>query len=293
MKPTPEMVAKLEVLSGQVPRDYFHGVRAAEMCQADNLLVFLRTQREVLHETGFTTRPHHRFVLVLNFATEGTLSVDGVAFRLHPGEAFLIAPYQLHFYMDVADASIRWVFFTFEAPDRAPFEPMLNVPISLGEEEMTDGLRLALEYHRVELAGLGARETLILGVSLFLNRIKQIGLRRTPPLVPTTVDYTLVERINRLLGWHLAEGVNIGTLAERLSLSESHLRKRFRQLTGLSLGGYLLHYRLNRAINLLVHSELSLTQIALDCGYESLAAFSRSFKTKLGEAPSHFRKSGP
>jgi transcriptional regulator GlxA family with amidase domain len=134
---------------------------------------------------------------------------------------------------------------------------------------------------------------LILGFSLFLNRLKQTGSRRSPPLiVPPTADHALLERINRLLTWHLEDRLTIAALAGRLAISESHLRKRFRQLNGLSLGSYLLHYRLNRAIKLLVHSDLSLTQIAVECGYESLAAFSRSFRTKVGQTPSSFRKSG-
>jgi AraC-like DNA-binding protein len=95
-----------------------------------------------------------------------------------------------------------------------------------------------------------------------------------------------------LLAWHLDERLTIGAIARRLAMSPSHLRKRFQQLNGLSLGNYLLHYRLSRAIKLLVQSDLSLTQIAVDCGYESLAAFSRAFKGKVGKNPSAFRKFG-
>jgi AraC-like DNA-binding protein len=293
MDPPPRLLAELDALSPVDPRDYFQGVRATELCQVDNLLVFLRTQRDVLRETGFGTRPHHRYVLILNFATAGTVNADGVAFRLHPGEAFLIAPYQLHFYTEVAAAEIRWVFFTFEAANRTAFGPLLNVPLALTEAEMQDGLRLAQACQRARLAGAGEREALILGFSLFLNRLKQTGSRRSPPLiVPPTADHALLERINRLLTWHLEDRLTIAALAGRLAISESHLRKRFRQLNGLSLGSYLLHYRLNRAIKLLVHSDLSLTQIAVECGYESLAAFSRSFRTKVGQTPSSFRKSG-
>ena len=292
MNPAAAHLARLEPLRGVTPADYFHGVRAPDLCRVDNVLAFLRSERAVLHESGFTTRPHHRYVLLVNFQTEGTINVDGVAFRLHPGEAFLIAPYQMHFYMDVADAAIRWVFFTFEAEQRETFEPILNLPITLADAEMAETQRLALAYLGVDTAGAGARAALLLGLSLLINRLKQVGTRRTPHLPPSGADDGLIERVNRLLTWHLEERIKIGGLAERLAMSESHLRKRFRQLTGMSLGNFLLHYRLNRAIKLLVHSEQSLTQIAFDCGYESLAAFSRSFQTKVGKSPSAFRKAG-
>lgn len=282
----------LEPLLGVTPRDYFHGVRAPDICRADNVLAFLRTERAVLHESGFTTRPHHRYVLIVNFQTVGTLSIDGVSFRLHPGEAFLITPYQLHFYLEVAEPAIRWLFFTFEAEQPEAFEPIRNVPIPLGEAELAEAARLGLVYLGVETAGAGQRAVLLLGLSLLLNRLKHLGARRAPRLPPSGPDDGLLERVNRLLSWHLKERLGIGDLAARLSMSESHLRRRFRQLTGMSLGSFLLHYRLNRAIKLLVHSELSLTQIAFECGYESLAAFSRSFHSKAGKSPSAFRKAG-
>ncbi len=284
--------SRLDPMVGVVPRDYFHGVRAPDLCRADNVLAFLRTERAVLHESGFTTRPHHRYVLIVNFETAGTLSIDGVSFRLHPGEAFLISPYQLHFYMDVAAAEIRWLFFTFEAELPEAFAPIRNVPIPLGEAELAEAAQLGAVYLGVETAGGGRRAALLLGLSLLLNRLKHLGARRTPRLPPSGPDDGLLERVNRLLSWHLKERLGIGDLAERLAMSESHLRRRFRQLTGMSLGSFLLHYRLNRAIKLLVHSELSLTQIAFECGYESLAAFSRSFHGKVGKTPSAFRKDG-
>ncbi|MFW6354678.1 MAG: AraC family transcriptional regulator [Verrucomicrobiota bacterium] len=292
MQPPSSLLEELESLPRRAPPDYFHGVRAAELCRADNLLVFLRRERSVLFETGFATRPHHRYVLVINFATAGTLHVDGVGYRLHPGEAFLLVPYQLHFYLDVAAEQIRWLYFTFEAREAGAFEAFRNLPLALDAAELAEALRLARAHGRVELDGPGGREALILGFALFLTRLKQQGLRRGPPLVAPSIGDALLERINRLLAWHLADGLDIGALAGRLALSESHLRKRFREATGMSLGHYLLHYRLNRAIKLLVHSDASLTQIAAECGYESLAAFSRAFKAKLGETPSSFRRSG-
>jgi AraC-like DNA-binding protein len=290
-KPTlPELRKELEGLPGLAPTEYFHGVRASGLCRADNVLFFLRRERAVLRETGFATRPHHRYVLIFNFETSGTLHVDGVAYRFHPGEAFLIAPFQLHFYLEVEAPAIRWLYLTFEAPEPEPFATFINVPLSPGEGDWAEVVRLARAFGRVGLEGATGREALLLGTSLLLTRLKQAGLRRTPPAVAARADDDLLARLNRLLAWHLAEGMDIGTLAARLGLSESHLRKRFRQLTSLSLGHYLLHYRLNRAIKLLVHSRLSLTLIAGECGYESLAAFSRSFKGKLGQTPSRFRR---
>ena len=134
----------------------------------------------------------------------------------------------------------------------------------------------------------------LLSVARFLTDLRLASQEQATPLPrpisPARSERSLVQRINRLLYDRLAEGIGIQELGQRLALSESHLRKRFRALTGISLGSYLVHYKLNRAVKLLAHSDASLTQIATECGYESLAAFSRSFKAKLGLTPSDYRK---
>ena len=93
--------ALLDALAARPPHNYFHGILADNLCWPDNVILFLRRDREALNPRNFESRPHHRHVLVINLAATGSVSVDGAAFHLHPGEAFLIAPFQVHIYMEI------------------------------------------------------------------------------------------------------------------------------------------------------------------------------------------------
>lgn len=287
---------ELAQLQRLLPHDYFQGIQARNLCFADNVIVFRRDNRDVLNQRNFESRPHHRHVLVINFRTGGSVSVDGSVYHLQPGDAFLIAPFQFHFYMDIPDRPLNWLFITFETPLPAPFAAMANNPIAITDELARQAVAIARAYDRRNEHGQLEDNELILAVSSFLNALRRLAQEQSPAqlqsLTPGKTGYGLVQKVNRLLHDRLAEGIGIQELAARLNLSESHLRKRFKTQTGLSLGSYLIHYKLNRAVKLLVHSESSLSQIATECGYESLAAFSRSFKSKLGAAPSHYRRNG-
>ncbi|MBK1877766.1 AraC family transcriptional regulator [Pelagicoccus mobilis] len=285
---------RLKGLGMTTPDDYFHGLKARNLCVADNLVIFLRTEKRILQTKSFDSRPHHRFVLILCFETEGSISVDGRIFHLTPGDAFLVKPYQFHFYLEMQSQKLNWLFITFETRNAKPFDSFANTSIPLSEELCEQALQIASHYAERERLDEVTLDMLTFSVSSLLNKLRAYSLNRSRKLIESpaypTFGYDLVDKINTQLEQSLEDNISILQISERLAISESHLRKRFKQLTGLSLGSYLVHYKLNRAVKLLVHSDDSLTQIAFDCGYDSLAAFSRSFKKQLGSTPSQYRK---
>jgi len=80
------------------------------------------------------------------------------------------------------------------------------------------------------------------------------------------------------------------SLAAQAAMSRSSFAQHFNQLTGIPPMQYLTSWRMQEAKNLLQTSKISLLQIALQCGYESEAAFSKAFKKTIGTAPGAVRK---
>lgn len=90
---------------------------------------------------------------------------------------------------------------------------------------------------------------------------------------------------------HLAEGVDVEAMARHAGMSLATLARRFRQHLRISPGEFLAHLRLSRACKLLADSPLNVTEIALECGYESPAAFSRAFRRQMQTTPTRYRQS--
>lgn len=78
--------------------------------------------------------------------------------------------------------------------------------------------------------------------------------------------------------------------AERLSISYSHFRRIFKEITGCAPNQFLLECRLNSATSLLVNSVMSLSEIAHKTGFEDEFYFSRIFKKHRHITPSGYRK---
>jgi AraC family transcriptional regulator len=93
-------------------------------------------------------------------------------------------------------------------------------------------------------------------------------------------------RLNRALDFindNLSEELRLEALAGVAGFSPFHFHRIFSSIVGESPRDYIERLRLERAANfLLMHPGKTITEIALDCGFSSHAAFARSFKRRYG-----------
>jgi AraC family transcriptional regulator len=88
---------------------------------------------------------------------------------------------------------------------------------------------------------------------------------------------------------HLDGPLALDELAALACFSRYHFHRIFKGMVGESVKEYVRRLRLERAASQLKLGSASVVEIALDAGYESHEAFTRSFKACFGAAPSHFR----
>ena len=79
-------------------------------------------------------------------------------------------------------------------------------------------------------------------------------------------------------------------LASVSGVSEAHFARSFKQAFGIPPHRYLLTRRIERATALLRETELSITEIAFQSGWESLGTFGRTFRDVTGDSPSAVRE---
>jgi AraC family transcriptional regulator len=82
-------------------------------------------------------------------------------------------------------------------------------------------------------------------------------------------------------------------LASFAGISPFHFHRVFRAVTGETMFAFLQRRRLLRAIELMDEDRFSLTEIALECGFDSGSSLSRAFRKHLGCTPSEYRRRHP
>ena len=79
-------------------------------------------------------------------------------------------------------------------------------------------------------------------------------------------------------------------LAREVGLSRPHFFKLFRQQMGLTPNIFLNTLRSEQAIDALITTNKSVTEIGLDLGFASQASFTRFFASNVGIPPSDYRR---
>ena len=104
-----------------------------------------------------------------------------------------------------------------------------------------------------------------------------------------------IARINRVIDYidkNLAKVLSLDELAEVADFSPFHFHRIFKAFVGETLFGFIKRLRLEKAASMISYDTgLSITAVALSCGFATSQAFSRDFKTYFGMPPSRFRAS--
>ncbi|AEI47435.1 helix-turn-helix domain-containing protein [Runella slithyformis] len=104
-----------------------------------------------------------------------------------------------------------------------------------------------------------------------------------------TIPFKIAESI-RYIQTHLHTNLTVEQLAEKAHQSPDYFSGIFKKNTGERPLAYIQLKRIERAQFLMITSDLTLTEIATETGFESLAYFSRMFKKVTGQPPSVYRK---
>jgi AraC family transcriptional regulator len=89
---------------------------------------------------------------------------------------------------------------------------------------------------------------------------------------------------------HLPEDLSLSELAACIALSPYHFARLFKQTTGITPHQYVICQRVEKAKELLRQRELSVTEIALVCGFAHQGHLSKHFKRIIGLTPTAFRE---
>ncbi len=83
---------------------------------------------------------------------------------------------------------------------------------------------------------------------------------------------------------------SIALAAERLYISSAHFQELYKKAFGVSFGSDIIKSRIEAAVELLLYTDMSITEIGYKCGYGSTVHFSRQFSKFMGASPSEWRK---
>lgn len=101
-------------------------------------------------------------------------------------------------------------------------------------------------------------------------------------IISQTVDY---------LHQHFSEDINLNKTAEAIHVNNTYLSTLFKKEMGISIVDYIRDLRLEHAAEMIVNTNISITEISLACGFKEISYFTKLFKNKYNETPRKYRNS--
>lgn len=227
----------------------------------------------------FVPHLHRRFELAWLMEGELTLTIDGRVYPMHAGDAALILPDQIHAYRS-GGHSLVWVF-VFSAdlipdaqallsghmPASCVFRPddalrAYALPRLAGEQRSTPGVRARM-------------------AALCAECIEKGGLQPRPEQEAASPAYRLLQYTSL----HFRENVTLQSAAAALGYDAAYLSRSFHRLTGMNFRRFLNACRVDYALRLIRTGGVSMTDAALESGFQSVRTFNRAFIEQTGRPP--------
>lgn len=102
-------------------------------------------------------------------------------------------------------------------------------------------------------------------------------------------DESLQTAIN-YINENFKNDITLNDMAQLLHLNPSYFSKKFKAVNGLGFKEYLNNVRINHSEKLLLETNMSITEIAFECGYDNSNYYGDAFKKINGVSPSAFRR---
>jgi len=172
--------------------------------------------------------------------------------------------------------------------------PIVVVSARVEDHERLEGISAGAEVY---LAKPFINEELLLIVDKLLEQRKRLRKMfansksddETSKQLPE-VDVEFFKDINKLIDANLISGdVSTSFLADKLNTSVSTLNRRLKNMSGLTATTYIRNRRILMAKRLLETTDQTVSEIEVQCGFNTSGHFSRVFKAETGISPLDYR----
>jgi YesN/AraC family two-component response regulator len=236
---------------------------------------------------SFPPHLHASVEIIYILSGEIDVTINGITNTLHCGDLALSFPNDIHSYKTIKNSELLLIIFNpelissyFGSRMHKTLENHFLYNNTLTKETLN---LLDMLYDEFKTSN---NEYVIKGLLYsILGRIDEhINLKDCKYQFSTTIQVLL-----KYIESHYSENITLESIANDLGYSKFYLSRIFTNKIGYHFNDYLNRLRINKAQSLLSESSMSISEIALECGYESLRNFNRVFKQYSLITPTEFR----
>ncbi|GGH28708.1 AraC family transcriptional regulator [Paenibacillus segetis] len=215
--------------------------------------------------------------------------VDGVKYEIKKGDIYLIPPNAIRSLQPSKSAPYVGVTISFHfGLSQSPLESIIGEDLYLGND--AEGSLLGKLIQLIQAIQQQTIASSMLAQGLLLQIIYESATIRPteePPKLNTKNNAKMVQICNYIKE-NYSSMIRLDTLSKMTGLSRNYIIRQFRRSYGATPSDYLVTIRIEKAKQLAIHTDLTISEIASRVGYTDLHSFSRMFKKRMGISLSQF-----
>jgi len=244
---------------------------------------------------GYAITPDHKhpaYMFILAYDHETEVIIEGRRIQSSPNSIFCLSPevehHEVQNYLPPKYCAIFIELELFEenlknySQELIPFNgQVVNIKNSKLDQLVRNFMIESYSRH-------ASREMVLESITILLiHEIIRNVIDYPFNEIPTT-DNMLMNEAIKFINIEFEQDITIERLAKLSKLSKSHFTKLFTEEIKVSPMIYLKTIRLQNAKKMLRAKELSITQVARQCGFNSVSYFTKLFKEYFNETPKEF-----
>ncbi len=225
---------------------------------------------------------HRNYEFVYIFSGKVNVTLDGVEQALGAGQFVLVFPNQIHAFSSQEKAKARVCIFSPKLVDEF-YQAHLHLCPKKTVTTLSESVEAFLLQNLVKGAERYAVKACLYAVCAEISAQTEFVKQITPK------NFLLVHRLITYISQNFKADLSLRSVAKELGYSYPYLSN-YLSRYNLHFSDLLHQYRLDYAKHLLHTTPLPVTQIAFECGYNSVRTFNRSFQEVFQTTPQAYRK---
>lgn len=256
------------------------------------------------HNLSYAPHWHTAMEVIIPIENSYDVCAGSSSYHLLPYDILIIPPGEIHS-LTAPDTGVRFIYlidisFLGKIKGFASIQALMTQPVYVTQESHPQIHKSILNsFLEIEEEYFTDKQYCEMTIySILLGIFAKLGYSRTHSLnlfsdVSVYKKKEYIQKLNIVLDYidaNFSDSISLEAMAGMVGYSKYHFSRLFSEYTKQTFCDYINLRRIKAAEGLLLNDSLSVTEIAMQSGFSSIATFNRLFKAFKGCSPSEYRR---
>ena len=252
---------------------------------------------------SYAPHKHEALEICIPIENDYKYVVGSKSYTLSTGDIFFVPPGILH-EIECENEGCRFIYL-FEVDFLSGLCDFSYLREFFKEVRLVNASTYPNQYAQIYSAFMGINdqyfmyENMVLEMPIYsrLLTIFSLLVSASPQFSPIPLEdsktrdkYAKFKSLINHINSHYMDEISLEWAADYVGFSKFHFARLFKEYTDVTFYDFLMHRRMQAAKLLLSDTDMTITEIAFQTGFNNLTSFTRSFKKSIGQTPSEYRQ---